>query len=112
MVFKDYSMLKVLLDLAPTVVWLEELGAINFSKVPEAHIVPLKKLEALGIVYRRNARTCELQRQRLVKILNRETQNASPSLREACSFAFGSLLTRNMSLEHEANTLKHAGITS
>ncbi|MBA3992655.1 MAG: hypothetical protein C0469_03950 [Cyanobacteria bacterium DS2.3.42] len=86
------DILDVLLKLAPLVNLLAKLEPISASDLPQEHHGDLKQLENLGIVYRRNSRNCALQKQRLIKIIRRETQFALPLKREACLSAFSPIL--------------------
>jgi len=82
------------LRLAPTMNWLSSVEPIAFSEVPQEHAAGIKQLEALGLVHRRNARTCALQRERLKKMLQHQIRQAGEEQKERYSSAFGAILQR------------------
>lgn len=88
----DSRIIDVLLLLAPTVSWLSEAEPVNFFDIPEAHLGAMKRLEVLGLVYRRNARSCALQKQRLIKMLKRESRYVTAEKQEQCLSAFAMIL--------------------
>ena len=71
----DNKILKVLVTLAPTLSWLNQLGTIDTREVPDQHIDALKQLEKLGVVNRRNNRSYEIKKQRLKRILDNESRS-------------------------------------
>jgi hypothetical protein len=68
------------------------VGPVNFVDVPAEHLPALKQLENLGLVYRRNCRSCGLQRHRLVKMLKRESQLTAADKQEQCWSVFRLIL--------------------
>lgn len=84
--------LDVLLKLAPTLNWLNEVQPISAVDIPAEHQDGLKQLETMGLVYRRNSRTLGLQNQRLLKMLKRESQYATADKQGQCQSAFGLIL--------------------
>lgn len=89
---QDSRIIDVLLVLATTVNWLSQVEPVNVSDIPPEHLRAVKQLEALGLVYRRNARTCALQRHRLIKMLKRESQYATTEKQEQCMASFAMIL--------------------
>lgn len=65
----EQPMRKLLGVLSPTIVWLSEQGSVAISAVPADHLDAIKQLERIGIVYKRNNRSYELQKIRLKKLL-------------------------------------------
>jgi len=86
------KILDVLLQLAPTINWLFDSEPICAALVPPEHLGRMKQLENLGLAHRRNARNYELQRERLIKMLKRESQYASEDRRTRCLSAFASIV--------------------
>lgn len=64
---------KLLGVLYPTISWLNEQGSVAISTVPVDHLDAIKQLERIGIVYKRNNRSYELQKIRLKKLLGNES---------------------------------------
>lgn len=71
MIVTDRKLLDILVALLPTLKWLDAAQPIYLDQIPAEHIHALKQLEGLGLVYKRNAKTYGLQRERLKKILAR-----------------------------------------
>ncbi len=71
MIVTDRKLLDILVALLPTLKWLDAAQPIYLDQIPAEHIRALKQLEGLGLVYKRNAKTYGLQRERLKKILAR-----------------------------------------
>ncbi len=69
----EQPMRKLLGVLYPTISWLNEQGSVAISAVPVDHLDAIKQLERIGIVYKRNNRSYELQKIRLKKLLGNET---------------------------------------
>lgn len=69
------KILKVLLTLAPTLSWLNQLGTIDTKEVPEKHTNALKQLEKLGVVNKRNNRSYAVSKRRLKRILENESRS-------------------------------------
>lgn len=65
----EQPMRKLLGVLYPTISWLSEQGSVAISAVPANHLDAIKQLERIGIVYKRNNRSYELQKIRLKKLL-------------------------------------------
>lgn len=90
------DILDVLLKQAQLVNLLAEQEPVNVADLPEEHLAGLKVLENLGLVYRRNSRGCSLQKQRLAKLLERESRYV-PSLKsEMCLSTFSRVLQLNI----------------
>jgi hypothetical protein len=68
----EQPMRKLLGVLYPTISWLSEQGSVAISAVPTDHLEAIKQLERIGIVYKRNNRSYELQKIRLKKLLGNE----------------------------------------
>ena len=68
----EQPMRKLLVVLSPTISWLKEQGSVAISAVPADHLDAIKQLERIGIVYKRNNRSYELQKIRLKKLLGNE----------------------------------------
>ena len=100
---KDIRVIDVLLTLAPTVRWLSDVEPINAADVPAEHIASVKQLENMGLVYRRNCRNCSLQRQRLVRMLKRESRYAGAEKQEQCLSAFAMILEVQYSSQSRRN---------
>lgn len=64
----EQPMRKLLGVLYPTISWLNEQGSVSISAVPANHLDAIKQLERIGIVYKRNNRSYELQKIRLKKL--------------------------------------------
>jgi len=69
----EQPMRKLLGVLYPTISWLQEQGSVAISAVPINHLEAIKQLERIGIVYKRNNRSYELQKIRLKKLLGNES---------------------------------------
>ena len=69
----EQPMRKLLGVLYPTISWLSEKGSVAISAVPSDHLEAIKQLERIGIVYKRNNRSYELQKIRLKKLLGNDT---------------------------------------
>jgi hypothetical protein len=65
----DGKLLAVLLELVPTIKWLYEQEPVDKSEVPREHADEIRRLETLGLVYRRNARAVSIHKQRLKRLL-------------------------------------------
>lgn len=89
---QDSCMVEVLLQLAPAVNWLNEVEPIDASKIPKLHLDAVKQLEKLGLVFRRNSRTCALQRHRLIRMLKRLSRYATAEKEEQFLSAFARIL--------------------
>ncbi len=89
---RDHRILDVLLKLAPTLNWLNEAQPINAMDIQSEHLCGLKQLETMGLVYRRNRLSCSLQKQRLLKMLKRESQSATEEKQGQCPSAFSLIL--------------------
>ena len=89
---RDFCILDVLLKLAPTLNWLNEVQPYNAVDIPAEHQWGFKQLETMGLAYRRNSRTCGLQNQRLLKMLKRELQFATADKQGQCLAAFSLIL--------------------
>lgn len=86
------NILDVLIKLAPLVKLLAELEPVDVADLPKEYANDLKQLENLGLVFRRNSRSCALQKQRLLKLIERETRSVSSVKREMCFSAYSSVL--------------------
>ena len=73
----ENRILDVLQLLAPAINWLIKVEPINATDVPPDHLEAVKRLETLGLVYRRNSRSYCVQKHRLIKMLKRESQYVS-----------------------------------
>jgi hypothetical protein len=73
MAVSEQPMRKLLGVLSPTIFWLSEQGSVAISAVPASHLEAIKQLERIGIVYKRNNRSYELQKIRLKKLLGNAT---------------------------------------
>ncbi len=73
MAVSEQPMRKLLGVLSPTIFWLSEQGSVAISAVPANHLEAIKQLERIGIVYKRNNRSYELQKIRLKKLLGNVT---------------------------------------
>jgi hypothetical protein len=73
MAVSEQPMRKLLGVLSPTISWLSEQGSVAISAVPAGHLEAIKQLERIGIVYKRNNRSYELQKIRLKKLLGNDT---------------------------------------
>ncbi len=102
--------LDVLLKLAPTLNWLNEVQPINAVDIPTEHQCGFKQLETMGLAYRRNSRTCGLQNQRLLKMLKRESQYATADKQDQCLSAFRLILEAEGKLD--TADLSSTGITA
>ncbi len=89
------DILDILIKQAPLVIFLAEREPVYLSDMPEEHLAGLKLLENLGLVYRRNSRGCALQKQRLVKLIERESRYAPSLKREMCLSTFSRVLQLN-----------------
>src|SRR5271163_201915 len=69
----EQPMRKLLGVLSPTIFWLSEQGSVAINAVPATHLEAIKQLERIGIVYKRNNRSYELQKIRLKKLLGNTT---------------------------------------
>src|ERR1700728_2966560 len=69
----EKPMRKLLGVLYPTISWLSEQGSVAISAVPSDHLDAINQLERIGIVYKRNNRSYELQKIRLKKLLGNDT---------------------------------------
>lgn len=86
------------------------------ADLPEEHLAGLKLLENLGIVYRRNSRGCALQKQRLAKLIERESRYVPSVKREMCLSTFSRVLQLNKTppssdsekIEHPAANAHHS----
>lgn len=86
------------------------------ADLPEEHLAGLKLLENLGIVYRRNSRGCALQKQRLAKLIERESRYVPSLKREMCLSTFSRVLHLNKTppssdaekIEHPASNAHHS----
>lgn len=65
----EQPMRRLLGVLSPTIFWLKEQGSVAITAVPANHLDAIKQLERIGIVYKRNNRSYELQKIRLKKLL-------------------------------------------
>ncbi len=107
---RDSGILDVLLKLAPTLNWLNAAQPVNAVDVPPEHLYGLKQLETLGLVYRRNSRSCGLQNQRLFKMLKRESKHATTEKQSQCRSVFGLILdVENKPTTVPTAQLMHAG---
>jgi hypothetical protein len=100
-VTRSNCILDVLLELAPTLNWLNQAQPISAADIPAEHQCGLKQLENLGLVYRRNSRSCGLQNERLLKMLKRESQYASAEKQVQCLSAFSLILEFKGKLDAE-----------
>lgn len=91
------NMLDVLIRLAPLVNELATLEPFNVDDLPNERLKEFKQLEELALVSLRNKKTCALQRQRLVKIIQRESRSASSPKRQICLSAYEPILRCNSS---------------
>jgi len=98
-VTRGNCILNVLLELAPTLNWLNQVQPISAADIPTEHQCGLKQLENLGLVYRRNSRSCGLQNQRLLKMLKRESKYATAEKQDQCLSAFSLILEAEHKLE-------------
>jgi len=73
MAVSEQPMRKLLGVLSPTISWLSKQGSVAISAVPANHLEAIKQLERIGIVYKRNNRSYELQKIRLKKLLGNAT---------------------------------------
>jgi len=73
----DTPILKTLQDCKPALRWLNNEGPTQ--ELPKEFAEPIKRLETLGIVYRRNNKTFSLRLHRLQKVLAHESQKLSKS---------------------------------
>jgi hypothetical protein len=92
MTYLTSDLFDVLIKLAPLVKLLVELEPVNASDLPAEHMNDLKQLETLGLVFRRNSHACTLQKQRLIKIIERESRYVSTAKRSMCLSAYSSLI--------------------
>lgn len=76
--FSDSGILRVLSECKSTLRWLVEEQRAEV--VPRMHEEKIKCLERLGIVFRRERRTIELRKQRLKRVLERESEKLGFSL--------------------------------
>lgn len=67
----DRKLHDILTALLPTLKWLNVAGSVDVHQVPPEHTSAIKQLDVLGLVYKRNARTYGLQRERLRKLIMR-----------------------------------------
>jgi len=70
-VYETSAILKVLLDCRPALRWLSQSEPTD--RVPQRHKEHINQLERLAIVYKRNNRVLGVRRQRLKKLLARES---------------------------------------
>lgn len=71
-VFVDTPILKVLKDCRQALRWLNEKGPTQW--LPGKYAAPVRCLENLGFVFRRNNKTFSLRRHRLRKVLEHESK--------------------------------------
>lgn len=86
----DSHILMILKDHRNTLKWLDD--AEPTADVPDVHKEPVKVLEKLGFVVRRNNRTFSLGRQRIKRVLARESHYLS------FQFTFEDLIRREFGL--------------
>lgn len=72
-VYETSAILKVLLDCVPALRWLSRMESTD--GIPPMFENQIKQLERLAIVYRRNNQVLGVRKQRLAKLLARESQN-------------------------------------
>jgi len=70
--FGDTPIVKILKDCRPVLRWLDECGPTR--NLPDKYEEPVKRLEKLGFVFRRNNKTFSLRRHRLRKVLAHESK--------------------------------------
>jgi predicted transcriptional regulator len=70
MAYFEQPLRKLLGVLAPTITYLSEKGSIDVNKLPQEHLEPIKQLERIGVVHKRNNRLYELQKIRLKKLMD------------------------------------------
>lgn len=73
--YADTPILQALVDCRQALRWLYEEGPTQ--AVPVKHSEPIKRLEKLGFVFRRNNKTVTLRRHRLTRVLEHESKKLS-----------------------------------
>jgi hypothetical protein len=101
----ENRIIHVLLPLANTVSWLNEVQPIAVRLIPDEHLEALKQLEFLGLIFRRNRTTCALQTERLIKLLKRENKLAPVELQHRCAIAYEFIFRTETDSELEASQM-------
>lgn len=68
--YVEQPLRKLLGSLSSTISWLGEKGSVDVNTVPDVHLEPIKQLERIGVVHKRNNRQYELQKVRLKKLMD------------------------------------------
>lgn len=68
--YVEQPLRKLLGSLSSTISWLGEQGSVDVNTVPDVHVEPIKQLERIGVVHKRNNRQYELQKVRLKKLMD------------------------------------------
>lgn len=77
---ENSAFLSTLEKCTPALRWLDSrVGTINSHEIPEECVDQIKRLEQMGLVYRRNNLTLGIQTQRLRRLLKRESQGMHAS---------------------------------
>jgi len=98
----ESRLIHTLLPLANTVSWLNEVQPIAVSSIPIEHTEALKQLESLGLTYRRNRTMCALQRERLIRLVIRESKLAPIELQNKFISAYQFILSAETSLPNSS----------
>lgn len=76
--YYEQPLRKLLGSLSITIGWLNEKGSVEVSAVPAEHLEPIKQLERIGVVHKRNNRMYELQKVRLKKLMDQMGMDSLP----------------------------------